>query len=70
MNADEFEDRVARLEEHLLEPTAEDHLRQAEEWLARANDPTANRDVCETAARHSVMLAKLARRLEERDDAA
>ena len=58
MTADEFDDRVARLEEHLLAPTAEDHLRQAEEWLARGD---------ETAARHSVWLAKLARACEERE---
>lgn len=37
MTADEFEARVARLEEHIVSESAEDTLRKAEEYLANGN---------------------------------
>jgi hypothetical protein len=55
-----FGDRVAALEEHLIAPTGDEHLRRAEEWLSRGN---------EAAARHALWLAKHARKREEADDA-
>jgi hypothetical protein len=35
MTADEFDDRIARLEGLLDAPTAKDALREAEKWLAQ-----------------------------------
>ena len=61
MTAEEFEDRIARLEEHLVPPSAEEHLRRAEEWLAKGD---------ETYARLALTMAKIAareRRAEEAD---
>jgi hypothetical protein len=50
----EFDDRVARLEEHLVRPlnTAFDHLARAEYWLAKGQL---------SAARLQLSQAKLAR---------
>lgn len=56
MTADDFEDRVARLEEHLVSPEPQDHLKRAEELLARGDTSFASL---------ALATAKLARTLDE-----
>jgi hypothetical protein len=43
MTADEFEDRVARLEEHIVPPTAEEQLEKAEQLFAEDGNTTRAR---------------------------
>jgi hypothetical protein len=58
MATDDLDARVARLQEHLLAPTAEDYLARAEQHLAEGGELARGR------ARHSVHLAMLARERE------
>lgn len=58
MAADDLDARIARLQEHLLAPTAEDYLARAEQHLAEGGEPARS------SARHSLHLAMLARERE------
>jgi len=58
MAADDLDVRVARLQEDLLAPTAEDYLARAEQHLAEDGELARRR------ARHSLHLAMLARERE------
>jgi hypothetical protein len=58
MAVDDFDARVARLQEHLLAPTADDYLARVERHLAEGGESARSR------ARHSLHLAMLARERE------
>jgi len=58
MAADDLDARVARLQERLLAPTAEDYLARAEQHLAKGGEPARS------SARRSLHLAMLARERE------
>jgi hypothetical protein len=58
MAAEDFHARVARLQEHLLAPTADDYLARVERHLAEGGEFARSR------ARHSLHLAMLARERE------
>jgi hypothetical protein len=58
MAVDDFDARVARLQEHLLAPTADDYLARVERHLAEGGEFARSR------ARHSLHLAMLARERE------
>ena len=58
MAADDFDARVARLQQHLLAPTADDYLDRVERELAEGGELARSR------ARHSLHLAMVARERE------
>lgn len=66
MTADEFEARAAALEEHLVSPTAEDLLREAEELFAAEGDTSTTRLALGTA-KHMYFLDERRKRQREID---
>jgi hypothetical protein len=60
MSAFAFDDRVAKLEEHLVRPSPEDSLRRAEELLARGDHSGAL--LALSTAKHRRFLDELRKR--------